>query len=1183
MRNILVSVLVCLISLNALAQAPEKMSYQAVVRDNANALVVDKVVGMRISILRGSASGTPAYVETQSPRSNTNGLVTLEIGAGTVVSGTFAGLNWSTGPYFIQTEIDPSGGSNYSILGVSQLVSVPYALYAKTSGSSTPGPAGPAGAIGPQGPIGPAGAAGANGAAGAIGPQGEQGPKGDTGAAGPQGAIGLTGPAGAIGSQGPKGDTGATGPQGAIGLTGPAGANGTNGTNGAAGVGGVTTAGTNIALSGSGTVANPYVVSANIPAAAAGTLTGTTLNATVTGSSLTSVGTLANLTVTNPIVGSVTGSSGSTTGNAATATKLAIPRNINGVAFDGSADITVPAAAGTLSGTTLNATVTGSSLTSVGTLTSATVNGKVIVGASSAASASSVLEASSTSQGFLPPRMTYFQRTQIASPVAGLTIWCINCGASGEIQVFNGTTWTNVVGGQASLVLPDAPTNPVATVGNAQASVAFTAPVSDGGSTITGYTVTSSPGNITATGASSPLVVTGLTNGTAYTFSVVATNAAGNSVASAASAAVTPRTVPGAPTSPVATAGNAQASVAFTAPASTGGSAITEYTVTSSPGSFTATGVSSPLLVTGLSNGTAYTFTVVATNAVGNSVASAASAAVTPITVPGAPTSPVATAGNAQASVAFTAPTFTGGSVITGYRVTSFPGGLTATGANSPLVVTGLTTTVSYTFTVVATNAAGNSVASSPSGAVIPRTVPGAPTSPVATAGNAQASVAFTAPASDGGSAITGYTVTSSPDNRTTTGVGSPLVVAGLTNGTAYTFTVVATNAVGNSVASLASGSVVPGTVPGAPTSPVATAGNAQASVAFNAPASTGGSVITGYTVTSSPGSFIATGAGSPLVVTGLSNGTTYTFKVVATNSAGNSVASAASAAVTPRTVPGAPTNPVATAGNAQASVAFTAPASTGGSTITGYTVTSSPGGLTASGSSSTLVVTGLSTNVSYTFTVVATNAAGNSVASAASGAVSPFGVVSSAQGRTWMDRNLGATQVATSSTDAAAYGDLYQWGRGTDGHQLRDSQTTTNLSSSDQPGNNFILAQNAPYDWRNSPNANLWQSFNEVNNPCPSGFRVPTDPEWESERLSWSSYNSAGAFASPLKLTTAGFRSYNTGVLTSVGTNGYYWSSTTSTIDVTRSVSRTFTSVAATSSTSDRRAEGNSVRCIMN
>jgi hypothetical protein len=325
-------------------------------------------------------------------------------------------------------------------------------------------------------------------------------------------------------------------------LTGPAGANGTNGINGvdgAAGVGGVTTAGTNITLSGGGTVANPYVVSANIPAAAAGALTGSSLNATVTGSSLTSVGTLTNLTVTNPIAGSVTGSSGSTTGNAATATKLATPRNINGVAFDGSADITVTAAAGTLTGSTLNATVTGSSLTSVGTLTSATVNGKVIVGAPSAASASAVLEANSTTQGFLPPRMTRDQRNAIVTPAAGLIVWCTNCGSSGELQVNNSTSWTNLIGGPASFAVPDAPTNPVATAGNAQASVTFTAPASNGGGTITGYTVTSSPDNRTATGAGSPLVVTGLTNLTSYTFTVVATNAAGNSVASAASTAVT--------------------------------------------------------------------------------------------------------------------------------------------------------------------------------------------------------------------------------------------------------------------------------------------------------------------------------------------------------------------------------------------------------------------------------------------------------------------------------------------------------------------------------------------------------------------------------------------------------------------------------------------------------------------
>ena len=131
--------------------------------------------------------------------------------------------------------------------------------------------------------------------------------------------------------------------------------------------------------------------------------------------------------------------------------------------------------------------------------------------------------------------------------------------------------------------------------------------------------------------------MTGLTNGTAYTFTVIATNAVGNSVASTASMAVTPvapNTVPGAPTGVVATAGNASASVAFVAPASNGGTTITGYTVTSNPGGITATGATSPINMTGLTNGTAYTFTVIATNAVGNSVASTASMAVTPVTVP---------------------------------------------------------------------------------------------------------------------------------------------------------------------------------------------------------------------------------------------------------------------------------------------------------------------------------------------------------------------------------------------------------------------------------------------------------------------------------------------------------------------------------------------------------------------
>ena len=282
----------------------------------------------------------------------------------------------------------------------------------------------------------------------------------------------------------------------------------------------------------------------------------------------------------------------------------------------------------------------------------------------------------------------------------------------------------------------------------------------------------------------------------------------------------TAATAPGAPTVGTATAGNAQATVSFTAPASNGGSAITGYTVTSSPGGKTATGTASPLTVTGLTNGTAYTFTVTTTNAVGTSTASAASNSVTPAaaaTAPGAPTVGTATAGNAQATVTFVAPSSNGGSSITGYTVTSSPGGNTATGAASPITVTGLSNGTAYTFTVTATNAAGTSTASAASNSVTPAsaaTAPGAPTVGTATAGNAQATISFTAPASNGGSAITGYTVTSSPGGKTATGTASPLTVTGLTNGTAYTFTVTATNAVGTSSASAASNSVTPATGP---------------------------------------------------------------------------------------------------------------------------------------------------------------------------------------------------------------------------------------------------------------------------------------------------------------------------------------------------------------------------------
>ena len=169
MRKIYYLALLLFVCISASSQSQNNMSYQAVIRNSSNNLITNQAVGMRISILQGSAVGTEVYVETQNPISNINGLVTLEIGNGTPTLGTYNGINWANGPYFVKTETDPTGGNSYTVVGVSQLMSVPYALYALNSGSSIAGP------MGPQGP------AGINGLDGATGPMGPQGPAGISG------------------------------------------------------------------------------------------------------------------------------------------------------------------------------------------------------------------------------------------------------------------------------------------------------------------------------------------------------------------------------------------------------------------------------------------------------------------------------------------------------------------------------------------------------------------------------------------------------------------------------------------------------------------------------------------------------------------------------------------------------------------------------------------------------------------------------------------------------------------------------------------------------------------------------------------------------------------------------------------------------------------------------------------
>ncbi|MBO7629675.1 MAG: fibrobacter succinogenes major paralogous domain-containing protein, partial [Bacteroidales bacterium] len=133
MRRIFTTLFLCLAVSIVFAQAPEKFTYQAVVRNANNTLVANSQVGVRVSILQGSTSGSAVYVETQTATTNANGLMTLSIGGGSVQQGTFANIDWANGPFFLKTETDPNGGSNYTVTSTQQLLSVPYALYAKTA------------------------------------------------------------------------------------------------------------------------------------------------------------------------------------------------------------------------------------------------------------------------------------------------------------------------------------------------------------------------------------------------------------------------------------------------------------------------------------------------------------------------------------------------------------------------------------------------------------------------------------------------------------------------------------------------------------------------------------------------------------------------------------------------------------------------------------------------------------------------------------------------------------------------------------------------------------------------------------------------------------------------------------------------------------------------------------------
>ncbi len=463
-------------------------------------------------------------------------------------------------------------------------------------------------------------------------------------------------------------------------------------------------------------------------------------------------------------------------------------------------------------------------------------------------------------------------------------------------------------------------------------------------------------------------------------------------------------TVPDPPTNVSATGGNGTATVSFTPPVVNGGAPITGYTATctSSDGGVSGSESSggTQFTVLGLTKGHTYQCTVVAMNVVGPSVPSAASNTFVLATVPGSPTNVAATPGVQNAVVTWDAPASDGLSPIVSYSVKASPGGQNATvsAPDTHATVTGLTPGATYTFTVTATNGIGTGAPSAASSAVtLPGsvTVPDAPTNVHAVAGNHQVTLQWTPPANNGGAGITSWTITMVPGPAPVTipNIMSSLVIPNLTNGVAYTFSVHASNSAGAGPESAASAPVTPIGPPATPTNVIAFAGSGVALVSWVAPSSDNASPITGYTITTDPYTptsppLDVPGDQTAALITGLTNGVSYTFSVYASNPVANSLMSQQSNAVTPAGAPSAPDSVHASSSHGAASVSWTAP-DANGSAITAYTVSAAPSG-------KTITVSGGTTHASFsslapgkhTFKVQAKNAAGTSPWSSASNPV---------------------------------------------------------------------------------------------------------------------------------------------------------------------------------------------------
>lgn len=585
----------------------------------------------------------------------------------------------------------------------------------------------------------------------------------------------------------------------------------------------------------------------------------------------------------------------------------------------------------------------------------------------------------------------------------------------------NGTTYsvsivaTNVAGsGLSSTPVsgepvgpPLAPTVTGTSWGFAQVVVSWHPPATNGGAPLTKYIATASPGGAQCTvlpARSGSLATTcsvkGLVNEKLYQFTVAAWNKFGASPSSPPSSPTAPHGPPSSPFAVVAQSGDHAAVVSWSAP-KVPGSGVTLYSVASNPSGLSCTSSTTTCDVKGLVNGKWYTFTVLASASSGNSVPSSPSLP-SLIGLPWAPSIASVNPGDSKVVIYWQAAGpdagGTSGGSPTAYVALASPGGeKCAAGTVTPTgcTITGLTNGTHYSVSLTAIDHLGHSP-SVLSSSFVPSTLPGIPTGVTAVGHPTSATVKWAAPTTLPADAITAYTVLADGDggSQSCTWTSGPLqcTVTGLKNGTSYTFTVAGTNLIGVGAASTPTSPIVPIDVTSSPQMVTGIAGDTSIAVSWSAPAVLNGSPVQNYVATANPGGQTCQPPGATLscTITGLTNGTSYTVSVAASNGAGSSPASSPSTAVVPVGVPTSPQNVSATSGNSQASVSWQSPTLSNGAAIIDYTATATPGGATCATATTACTITGLQNGTTYTFTVTARNVAGSSQPSSASAGVVP-------------------------------------------------------------------------------------------------------------------------------------------------------------------------------------------------